>query len=77
MVRMRSERNQKFPTDNPDKWSSHAAGRDGELGPDLACNSAIGRTLRTHYRALTEEPLPERFVSLLSTLNARDARHEK
>jgi Anti-sigma factor NepR len=74
---MRSERNQKFPADDPAVGSHHAAKRDGEVRPDLVCDSAIGRTLRTQYRALTEEPLPERFLSLLSTLQARDARHEK
>jgi hypothetical protein len=77
MVRMRSERNQKFPSDHLDMGLQRAAARDGELRPDPVCASAIGRTLRTHYRALTEEPLPERFLSLLSTLHARDARHEK
>jgi hypothetical protein len=77
MVRMRSERNQNSPTDHLDMGSHRAATRDGELRADLVCDSAIGRTLRTHYRALTEEPLPERFLSLLSTLHARDARHEK
>jgi hypothetical protein len=74
---MRSERNQKSPTDYPAIGSHRAATRDDELHPDPVCDSAIGRTLRTHYRALTEEPLPDRFLSLLSTLHARDARHEK
>jgi hypothetical protein len=74
MVRMRSERKQKYPTVH---LHAGVAARDDELRPDLVCGSAIGRTLRTHYRALTEEPPPERFLSLLSTLQARDARHEK
>jgi hypothetical protein len=74
---MRSERNQKSPIDYLDMGSHRAAARDDELRPDLVCDSAIGRTLWTHYRALTEEPLPERFLSLLSTLHAKDARHEK
>ena len=77
MIKMKSERNEKLSTDRRDVGPQRAAGRDDELRPDLVCDSAIGRTLRTHYRALTEEPLPERFQSLLSTLHARDARHEK
>jgi Anti-sigma factor NepR len=66
---MRSELNHRFPIEPP-------ATRD-DPRPDLVCDSAIGRTLRKHYRALSEEPLPERFLSLLSTLVEKDARHEK
>ena len=32
----------------------------------------IGLTLRAYYRALTEEPLPARLLTLLDDLEAKD-----
>lgn len=43
-------------------------------GPGPVINDAIGRALQTHYRVLTEEPLPSRFLVLLAELEAKEAR---
>jgi hypothetical protein len=40
-------------------------------------NDAIGRALQSHYRELTEEPLPYRFLVLLAELEAKEARRDK
>ena len=34
---------------------------------------AIGLTLRAYYRALTEQPLPPRLLTLLADLEARES----
>lgn len=44
---------------------------------DSMVNDAIGTALNSHYRELTEAPLPYRFLVLLAELEAKDARHEK
>jgi hypothetical protein len=53
-----------------------SARRDG-VQPDAQVNDAIGMALNSHYRELTEAPLPYRFLVLLAELEAKDARHEK
>jgi hypothetical protein len=39
---------------------------------DPAINATIGRRLEAHYRALAEEPLPDRFIVLLAELEAKE-----
>ncbi len=39
---------------------------------DPIVNDTIGRRLRAHYKALAEEPLPDRFLVLLAQLRAKE-----
>jgi hypothetical protein len=38
----------------------------------LAINDTIGKRLQAHYRALADEPLPDRFMVLLAQLRAKE-----
>ena len=38
----------------------------------LVINDTIGKRLRAHYRALADEPLPDRFMVLLAQLRAKE-----
>lgn len=39
---------------------------------DRVINDRIGRRLQAHYKALAEEPLPDRFMVLLAQLRAKE-----
>jgi hypothetical protein len=38
----------------------------------VAINDTIGKRLQAHYRALADEPLPDRFIVLLAQLRAKE-----
>ncbi len=42
----------------------------GRLDPVI--NDTIGRRLQAHYKALADEPLPDRFMVLLAQLRAKE-----
>lgn len=42
----------------------------GRLDP--AINDTIGKRLQAHYKALADEPLPDRFMVLLAQLRAKE-----
>jgi hypothetical protein len=52
---------------------------DGEspaaLDPSVV--NAIGKALLAHYRDLTDAPLPDRFLVMLSELEAKEREHGK
>ena len=43
---------------------------NGQLDPIV--NDTIGRRLQAHYKALAEEPLPDRILVLLAQLRAKE-----
>jgi hypothetical protein len=47
-------------------------GTDESADPDDQASARIGLTLRAYYRALTQEPLPTRLLTLLADLESRD-----
>ena len=51
---------------------------DLEKGPEVSpiVVEAIGKALRSHYRAIAELPLPDQLVVLLAELEARERRNE-
>ncbi len=56
-----------------DRGDEH--GKGPEVSPILV--DAISKALQSHYRAIAEMPLPDRFLVLLAELEARERRHEK
>jgi hypothetical protein len=44
---------------------------------DPSVVNAIGNALLAHYRDLTDEPLPDRFLVMLSELEAKEREHGK
>jgi hypothetical protein len=44
---------------------------------DPAVVTAIGDALMAHYRDLTDAPLPDRFLVMLSELEAKEREHGK
>ena len=52
---------------------------DGGIGAEVSpiVVDAISKALQSHYRAIAEMPLPDRFLVLLAELEARERRHEK
>jgi hypothetical protein len=42
------------------------------VAPDPKAVEAIGRALEAHYAALVQAPLPDKFVELLTQLEAGD-----
>jgi hypothetical protein len=64
----------------PGIGSPIGGGKDESADPDDQASArldpesvkVIGLTLRAYYRALTEEPLPSRLLTLLADLEARD-----
>jgi hypothetical protein len=47
------------------------------LPKDYLVNDAIGKALQAHFKSLTDAPLPDRFLTLLAELEARDARDDR
>jgi len=47
------------------------------LHKEYQINDAIGKALQAHFRALAEEPLPDRFKVLLAELEAKDPHDDK
>ena len=39
---------------------------------DPVINDTIGKRLQAHYKALADEPLPDRFMVLLAQLQAKE-----
>ena len=50
-----------------------AASSTYPLRTDYLVNDAIGKALKAHFRALADAPLPDRFLSLLAELEAKDS----
>ncbi len=63
---------------NADGKPLRPAKRLGAKGANFALapvvNATIGRRLEAHYRALTDEPLPDRFMVLLAELRAKEVK---
>jgi hypothetical protein len=62
--------------------ASHEADASGEeegdaVSLDPAVVAAIGDALMAHYRDLTDAPLPDRFLVMLSELEAKEREHGK
>jgi hypothetical protein len=57
---------------NPVESSTlHDAGSDAALDPKVL--ETLGRALKAHYDDLVQAPLPEKFLDLLSRLEAQEA----
>jgi hypothetical protein len=58
------------------KLASQAAPSIAPLQKDYQVSDAIGKALQAHYRALADEPLPDRFLALLAELEAKESTDE-
>ena len=45
---------------------------DAEAGLDPNIQDAIGRSLKAHYDAIVNAPVPDRFMALLAELEAKE-----
>lgn len=63
------------PTQSRDKeFHDDDRGPGPEVSPIVV--DAISKALRSHFRAIAELPLPDRFLVLLAELEARERRNE-
>ena len=60
----------------PSVFSSAAFSSTDFLPQDQMAHDAIGKALQAHYHALTEAPLPDRFLVLLAQLEAKDSQDD-
>lgn len=63
------------PEELADEDRGDKDGKAAEVSPIVV--DAISKALQSHYQAIAEMPLPDRFLVLLAELEARERRHEK
>jgi hypothetical protein len=48
-----------------------------DITAQVQLQAHLGRTLKTIYQALVEEPVPEKLLKLLELLDAQDSKQDK
>jgi hypothetical protein len=66
-----------FSADNDSPEDGSDAGEEASGALDPSVVNAIGNALMAHYRDLTNAPLPDRFLVMLSELEAKEREHGK